>query len=132
MLKINTEHDPNQGQWRTYPRRTGVECLIRPCTRKVYRAVGQEVGEGADAEQYTQAELRQVVMEWRGIVDQNDAPLPCTPEMIDRVSELEVGFAAWAFGESRAMLLAMISSTEAELGNSDASAEALPPAPAEA
>lgn len=114
MIKIDTKTDTAAGCWRQF--RPGVEVKIRPCTPKDYRLAVKGLAPD-EVPPVVQTVTHHVTMEWRGVVDQDDAPLPCTPAMIDLVCSLEEGFAEWLMAESRAIYQGLLISQGDELKN---------------
>ena len=114
MIKIDTKTDLTSGAWKEF--KPGVSVKLKPCTRKDYRAKAKAAG---DDESYTagQALTHTSILEWKGVVDQDNNPLPCTPAMIDTVCELVEGFEAWVINEASALLKSLVIAEEAELKN---------------
>jgi hypothetical protein len=129
MLRINTTTDITKGVAKEY--KPGITAMIRPCTRNDYRRVVASQPEG-ETLRNQQVIAYHALLSWSGIIDQDGNALPCTREMIDLVCAVEPDFEDWVIVESTAMLQALRLAEGAELKNSAASAEALPPAPAEA
>lgn len=82
MIRIKLQSEP---VWLTLA--PGVRVLVRPGGTAVVVAAGADMGGEAGRVPFARAVARAAVLEWEGVVDEDDVPLDVTRETVDAAME---------------------------------------------
>lgn len=97
MLRLNLSRDP---EW--YEILPGVRILAEPATSAIMGSARHDmIGTADDASveevsiAFGKAVARRVIRDWEGIGDEDDKPLPVTPEHVDALLDHYRAFEGW-------------------------------------
>lgn len=120
--------DQNQKQepaWRTYD--GDVEILINPLTRQDFRKLQKKAlvkkrgfrnqDPEVNEEYLDQSMYRQLVQDWKGIVDPAGTAIECTPEMVDLVMGQMNDLADWIADTALSLAEEIAAKKGKQLGN---------------
>ena len=119
-----------EGVWCEY--QPGVRVKIAPLDKPGFRAIRSAamrkdlviekgrriVEEKPDEELMDHLLFRRVIVDWEGIVDADNNPIPCTDEMKDVLTDTLLGFASWVLEEAMALAERRLEALDGAVKNS--------------
>lgn len=140
MLVLNLD-EKEAGCWRDYPPMPDVSIKIRPISRAEFRKyltdVKRETPGETDMDGLMRSDMldkkmhRHLVMDWKGVVDKDGAPISRSDKMVDILMSQFLNLADWVADQARNLSEQESVKKAAALKNSKSSSDGSETAPGE-